>query len=83
MSIFKRRPLVVFAGLALTLAVACTKSHPQSTFDTQGPVSESQANIFYIITYAGLVVFEHIGFNQRDEEVAYCLRTGFMMKQPA
>lgn len=29
---------------------------------------------------AGLVVFEHIGYNQRDEEVAYCLRTGFMKK---
>jgi len=32
---------------------------------------------------AGLVVFEHIGFNQRDEEVAYCVRTAFMRKQPA
>jgi acyl dehydratase len=32
---------------------------------------------------AGLVVFEHIGINQRDEEVAYCVRTGLMMKQPA
>lgn len=32
---------------------------------------------------AGLVVFEHIGYNQRDEEVAYCVRTGLMMKKPA
>jgi len=32
---------------------------------------------------AGLVVFEHIGFNQRDEEVSYCVRTAFMRKQPA
>ncbi|MDP6389743.1 MAG: MaoC family dehydratase [Alphaproteobacteria bacterium] len=31
---------------------------------------------------AGLVVFEHFGFNQRDEEVAYCVRTGFMRKKP-
>ena len=31
---------------------------------------------------AGLVVFEHIGYNQRDEEVAYCVRTAFMRKQP-
>ncbi len=31
---------------------------------------------------AGLVVFEHYGFNQRDEEVAYCLRTALMMKRP-
>jgi acyl dehydratase len=32
---------------------------------------------------AGLVVFEHIGFNQRDEEIAYCVRTAFMRKRPA
>jgi cytochrome c oxidase subunit 2 len=57
MSIFKRRPLVVFAGLALALAAACSDPHPQSTFDAQGPVAASQANIFYIIMYAGLVVF--------------------------
>ena len=31
---------------------------------------------------AGLVVFEHSGFNQRDEEVAYCVRTAFMKKEP-
>ena len=29
---------------------------------------------------AGLVVFEHFGYNQRDEEVAYCERTAFMRK---
>ena len=32
---------------------------------------------------AGLVVFEHFGFNQRDQEVAYCQRTAFMKKKPA
>jgi acyl dehydratase len=32
---------------------------------------------------AGLVVFEHTGLNQRDEEVAYCLRTALMKKRPA
>ena len=32
---------------------------------------------------AGLVVFEHFGFNQRDEEIAYCVRTAFMRKKPA
>ncbi len=32
---------------------------------------------------AGLVVFEHVGFNQRDEEVAYCVRTAFMRKKAA
>jgi len=30
---------------------------------------------------SGLVTFEHFGFNQRDEEVAYCVRVGLMMKR--
>ena len=38
-------------------------------------VSKSRPN-------AGLVVFEHYGFNQRDEEVAFCVRTAFMMRAP-
>jgi len=32
---------------------------------------------------AGLGVCEHIGYNQRDEEVAYCVRTAFMRKKSA
>lgn len=32
---------------------------------------------------AGLVTFEHFGFNQRDEEVAYCVRTALMRRRPA
>ena len=32
---------------------------------------------------AGLVVFEHTGFNQRDKEIAYVVRTGLMRKRPA
>jgi len=32
---------------------------------------------------AGLVTFEHFGFNQRDEEVAFCVRTAFMMRTPS
>ena len=39
-------------------------------------VSKSRPN-------AGLVVFEHYGFNQRDEEVAFCVRTAFMMRSPS
>ena len=31
---------------------------------------------------AGLVVFEHYGFNQREQEVAYCARTALMNKKP-
>ena len=32
---------------------------------------------------AGLIVFEHFGWNQRDQEVAYCVRTGLMRKRPS
>ncbi len=32
---------------------------------------------------AGLVTFEHYGYNQRDEEVAFCVRAAFMRKRPA
>ena len=32
---------------------------------------------------AGLVVFEHIGLNQNDQEVCYCVRTGLMRKRPS
>ena len=39
-------------------------------------VSKSRPN-------AGLVVFEHYGFNQRDEEVAFCVRTAYMMRAPS
>jgi len=31
----------------------------------------------------GIVTFEHFGFNQRDQEIAYCVRTGLIMKQPS
>ena len=31
----------------------------------------------------GLVVFEHTGLNQRDEEIAYVVRTGLMKKKPS
>ena len=61
MSILKRPSMrflaVVFAGLVLATLAACTTDNPQSTFDTLGPVARSQATIFYIIMYAGLVVF--------------------------
>ena len=29
---------------------------------------------------SGIVTFEHIGYNQRNEEIAYCIRTGLMKK---
>lgn len=32
---------------------------------------------------AGIVTFEHFGFNQHDKEICYCVRTGLMRKRPA
>ncbi|HYP57510.1 MAG TPA: MaoC family dehydratase [Beijerinckia sp.] len=31
----------------------------------------------------GIVTFEHRGFNQHDEEVAYCRRVALMLRRPA
>ncbi len=31
----------------------------------------------------GIVTFEHYGFNQDNKEVAFCVRTGLIMKRPA
>ncbi|RJF89403.1 MaoC family dehydratase [Oleomonas cavernae] len=31
----------------------------------------------------GIVTFEHRGFNQRNEEVAYCRRVALMLRRPA
>ena len=50
-------PLAALIGLF----VGCTPSHPQSTFDTLGPVAESQVVLFYWIFWAGLVVFLLVG----------------------
>ena len=32
---------------------------------------------------SGIVTFEHIGYNQRDQEIACCIRTGLMKKSGA
>ena len=53
----KRAILFVFLGLLVGLMVGCTPSHPQSTFDTLGPVSRSQALLFYILLWVGSFVF--------------------------
>ena len=54
--IFRRTAPLLFVSLA-TLLAACTPSHPQSTFDTLGPVARSQVNLFWVIFWVGLVVF--------------------------
>ena len=30
---------------------------------------------------SGIVTFEHTGYNQRNEEIAYCIRTGLIKKK--
>ena len=48
---------VVLPVALLALLAGCTPSHPQSTFDTLGPVARSQATLFYVIFWVGLAVF--------------------------
>ena len=45
----------------LLLLAACTPDHPQSTFDTQGPVARSQLILFYWIFWAAVFVFITVG----------------------
>ena len=44
-------------GALVALALGCTPGDPQSTFDADGPVAQSQLNLFWIIFGAGAVVF--------------------------
>ena len=48
---------ILLLGILLALAAACTPSHPQSTFDTLGPVARGQAVVFWIIFGLGALVF--------------------------
>ncbi|MBI2936180.1 MAG: cytochrome c oxidase subunit II, partial [Chloroflexi bacterium] len=49
-------PAVALLAVGLFL-VGCTPSHPQSTFDTAGPVARSQVVLFYWIFWAAVFVF--------------------------
>ena len=57
----RRRYLRIACLGALALAplalAVCTPDHPQSTFDTTGPVARSQLTLFYWIFWAAVVVF--------------------------
>ena len=56
--LLSRRWLIVLGLLALViLLIACTPSHPQSTFDAAGPVAKSQLNLFWILFWASLAIF--------------------------
>ena len=49
--------VVLNLGSLTLLAVGCTPSHAQSTFDTLGPVAREQAALFYVLFWVGLFVF--------------------------
>ena len=49
--------VLAVAAAGILLAVGCTPSHPQSTFDVAGPVAEKQLTLFYIIFWAAVFVF--------------------------
>ena len=56
------RILAIGLSLAAILAlVACTPSHPQSTFDAAGPVAEKQLDLFLLILWAAVGVFVVVG----------------------
>ena len=52
---------VLLLILFIALLTACYPSHPQSTFDTSGPVARSQLILFYWIFWAAVVVFIAVG----------------------
>jgi cytochrome c oxidase subunit 2 len=56
----KRLMGVALLGALAALLTGCnivTPDHPQSTFDTLGPVAANQLFIFWVIFWAGVVVF--------------------------
>ena len=56
--LFSRRWLLIIGLLSIVLLlISCTPSHPQSTFDSAGPVAQNQLNLFWVIFWASLAVF--------------------------
>ena len=46
--------------LSLLFVVACGGyDGPQSTFDTHGPIAKEQADLFYLILWAGMVAVSY------------------------
>ena len=56
--LLSRRWLPALGLLSLVvLLIACTPSHPQSTFEAAGPVARNQLNLFWILFWASLGIF--------------------------
>ncbi len=47
--------------LLAAIIAGCYPDHPQSTFDTSGPVAQSQLNLFYWILWAAVITFVVVG----------------------
>ena len=58
---FFRTLAIGFCVAAILTLMACTPSHPQSTFDAAGPVAEKQLDLFYLILWAAVGVFVVVG----------------------
>ena len=54
---FFRALAIGFCVAAILALMACTPSHPQSTFDAAGPVAEKQLALFLIMFWAAVGVF--------------------------
>ena len=54
-----KNPFVLFILLIVSLftSISCVSTNPQSTFDTYGPVAQSQLVLFYWILAAAIFVF--------------------------
>ncbi len=56
--LFSRRWALLLALLSLApVLIGCYPSHPQSTFDPKGPVSDNQLTLFYVIFFAAVAIF--------------------------
>lgn len=57
----KRRSIkiirIAILAISVALLASCYPDHPQSTFDTSGPVAKSQLTLFYWIFWAAAIVF--------------------------
>ena len=61
--LFRHRVLALatLVSFAAFIGAACTKDHPQSTFDSLGPVAQRQEDLFMIIFWAAIFVFVVVG----------------------
>ena len=73
-----RKRVIGMALLVACIAVlaACTPSHPQSTFDTAGPVARTQLVNLYLIFWAAVFVFVVVGGILLYEVIRFRRRPG-------